>query len=141
MYAIEISWFAIIVATLLAQVVGFVWYSPAVFWKKWIVLSGFNENDIHDSKSKGMAKIITISILSTFVMSYVVAHLVTLLVITTASKALMLAFWLWLGFMATNTAHDFLWSPKPKPWALYVLNNGHHFLALAVMTLTLYFLL
>lgn len=141
MYPIEISWIAIIVATVLAQAVGFIWYSPTIFFKKWAELSGFGENDINDSKGKGMAKILTISILSTLVMAYVMSNLIVMFVVVTYIGAIKLAFWMWLGFIATTTIHDFLWSPKPKPWALYFLNNGQALLALIVMSVALHYFL
>lgn len=139
MSLIEINWFAIIIATILAQAVGFVWYSPFLFFKKWTELSSFSEKDINESKSKSMAKILIISILSTFVMSYVMSNIIFMFVVTTYIGAIKLAFWIWLGFIASTTIHEFIWSPKPKPWALYFLNNGQMLLALVVMSLALHY--
>lgn len=140
MFNVEISWIAIIVATVLAQAVGFLWYSPLLFQKKWMALIGFNESDLSESKGKGMGKILTISVFSSLVMAYVMAHLVIIFVVTSAFAAVKLAFWMWLGFVATTTVHDFLWAPKPKPWTLYFLNNSQMLVALVVMTLTLHYL-
>lgn len=106
-----------------------------------MALSGLTDSDVSASKSKGMGKTLTISVLSTLVMSYVMALLINLLVITTVGKAVWLAVWMWLGFIATTSVHEFLWSPKPKPWTLYLLNNGQAFAALLVTTLTLFYLL
>lgn len=141
MFNLEISWIAVIVATVLAQAVGFLWYSPLLFQKRWMVLIGFNESDLSESKGKGMGKILTISVISSLVMTYVMAHLVIIFVVASAFAAVKLAFWMWLGFVATTTVHDFLWTPKPKPWALYFLNNGQMLVALIVMTLTLHYLM
>ena len=137
MYPMEINSIAVIVATILAQAVGFVWYSPMLFFKKWATLSGFSESDLNESKNKGMAKTLTLSVLSTLIMVYVMAYLIDVLVIITVKKAVVLTFLVWLGFIATTNIHEFLWSPKPKPWMLYVLNNGQMFVALLVATLTL----
>lgn len=140
MFNVEISWVAIIVATVFAQAVGFLWYSPLLFQKRWMALIGFSDNDLGESKGKGMGKIFVISVLSSLVMAYVMAHLVIIFVVTDDFAAVKLAFWMWLGFVATTTVHDFLWTPKPKPWALYFLNNSQMLVALVVMTLTLHYL-
>jgi len=95
---------------------------------------------ISNESKKGMGKIFVISILSSLIMSYVMAHFVILLVITTISKAVMLAIWVWAGFIATVTVHDFLWG-SIKPKELYFLNNGQHLASLVVMTLALFYFL
>ena len=64
MYAIEINLVAVIIATVLAQAVGFLWYSPVLFGKRWMSLMG-----ISNESKKGMGKIFVISILSSLIMS------------------------------------------------------------------------
>jgi hypothetical protein len=46
MPSVDINWLAIIAAVVVNMVVGFVWYSPAVFAKQWSKLTGRKMNGL-----------------------------------------------------------------------------------------------
>lgn len=62
------NYVAIMIATIFSVILGFVWYSPVVFGKRWIKLNNIDPKKIRDSRS-GMyflpviSSIITVSIL------------------------------------------------------------------------------
>lgn len=68
---VPINYLAVLVAGLVPMVVGMIWYSPAVFAKKWLVLIGKTEEEI---KKSGPGKAYAISTLASLLMSYVMAH-------------------------------------------------------------------
>ncbi len=128
-----INYVAVIVATIASQAIGFVWYGP-VFGKLWMKLSSMSEKQIADAKKKGMKGMkstFTISILGSFVMAFVLAHFVDYVEATTIGGALQLAFWLWLGFIATVLVGAVLW--EGKSWKLYGLNVAYYLVTLSVM--------
>lgn len=128
-----INYFAVTAATIAAQVIGFTWYGP-LFGKLWMKLSGMSEKQIADAKKKGMKGMkstFAISILGSFVMAFVLAHFVDYVEATTVSGALQLAFWLWLGFIATVALGSVLW--EGKSWKLYALNVAYYLVTLSVM--------
>ena len=127
-----INYFAVIAATVACQAIGFAWYGP-VFGKLWMKLSGITEKQIaeHKKKGKSMAPTFAISALGSLVMAFVLAHFVDYVEATTISGALSLAFWLWLGFIATVLVGGVLW--ERKSWKLYGLNSAYYLVVLSVM--------
>ncbi len=132
MQTIVINNAAVAVAALSQFVLGFLWYGP-LFGKKWIELKGFSKKDMEDAKKKGMAKTIIVSLALSIVTAYVLAHVVKYAGSQTALDGAQGGFWVWLGFVATITANDYLWNPKPKSLKLYVLDNSYLLISLAIM--------
>lgn len=115
---------AVLVAALVGYVLGFIWYHPSVFGKKWMKLAGVK-------KMKPSAGPIVLGLISTFVMAFVLAMLLTYMKATTLMDGLFGGFLVWLGFIATVTLGSVLWENKSVN--LYVLNNAYSLLQLLVM--------
>ena len=64
-----INWFAILSATLVGFVVGFLWYGP-LFGKVWMKEAGLSEEDV---KNGNMAKIFGFTAVFQFIMAYCLA--------------------------------------------------------------------
>ena len=73
--------------------------------------------------------------ITALVMAYVLAHFVAIAGAGDAMGALQLAFWIWLGFIATVQIGIVLW--EGKPWKLYFLNAAYWLVNLAVMAIIL----
>lgn len=124
----DVNFWAVLVSAIIAMSLGLFWYSPLVFGSSWSRLNGFFGQD------KNKAGVVYMgSFVSLIIFSYVLAHLVELLVTTGVFEALRLAFWLWLGFVATITSFPLWW--EQKSWRLYLINNSYYLLMLIVMTL------
>ena len=128
--AVSINYLAVLVATVAAIVLGFVWYGP-LFGKTWMNLMDIDKKKMGEAKKKGMAANYVIMIISTLVMSYILAHFVKYLGATDIAGALQTAIWIWLGFIATVQIGIVLW--EGKPWKLYFLNTAYWLVNLAVM--------
>lgn len=122
---------AVVAAAVVSMVIGAAWYSPLLFGRLWMKLSGITEKSIAEAKKKGMAKSYAIGFLAVLVMSYVLAHFVDYLGATTIAAGMQAGFWLWLGFVATVMVNSFLWEGKPVK--LYLLNIAHYLVVLLVM--------
>ena len=66
------------------------------------------------------------------VMAYVVAMFVNITAVSDFSGAVGLAFFLWLGFVATVLLGSVLW--EDRPWNLYIFNVAYHLVILLVIT-------
>ena len=110
--------------TVILFVLGFLWYGP-IFGKLWIKLSKMPATEVAKAKKKGMSgmwKQMILNFVGTFVMVYVLAGLISLLVITSPAQGAVLGFWIWLGFFACTTLlGGVLW--EGKPWGLFALNG------------------
>lgn len=127
---LNVNWLAILGATISAMVIGFLWYSPILFGKEWMELSKFKKGDIDQSK-KGMTRTYSVTMIGAFVTAYVLKLLMDLIYVTTVFEGMQLAFWIWLGFVATTMMTTVLYDKKP--WALYLINSGYQLANLLAM--------
>lgn len=119
-----VNFLAVLVAAIVSMVIGAVWYSPLVFGKIWMKLSGVMPKG-------GAVKSYLIGGISTLVTSYVLAHFIHFAEATTVVQGITAGFWLWLGFIATTTLSSVIWEGKPVK--LYILNNAYSLVSLIVM--------
>jgi len=122
-----VNYLAVIVAAIVALVIGFAWYSPAVLGKRWMAYLGTTQAQLGNPGPTGMA----VGIVASLVNAWVLAVLAVNLGGTTIAAGAMLGFFVWLGFMATITAAEI--SFQKLPWGLWVLNNAHNLLVQIVM--------
>ena len=123
----SVNYLAIIVSTIAALIIGFAWYSPMTFGKRWMAYLGTTQAQLGNPGPMGMV----VGLVSAFINSWVLAVLSLNLGGTTIADGVMLGVLVWLGFMATLTAAQI--SFEKKPWGLWVLNNGHNVIAQVVM--------
>jgi len=125
------AYLSILVASVVAFVVGMLWYSPLLFGKMWIELMGFSAKDMKKAKKKGMGKTMLLGFVSVLVMAYVFRYLISVLGYSTSWDGAVLGLWIWLGFLATSMLGNVLW--EGKPFALYLINATHYLVVLVVM--------
>jgi len=126
-----VNWLAVLVATVVGFIVGWLWWGP-LFGKQWMRLSGVKPTK--DMK-KGMGSKMLIAFIADLVMAYVLAALIITTGAVGIGGGVMLAFWVWLGFVATIGVGMVLWNNKP--WGLFWLNNIGWLVTLAIMAVVL----
>ncbi|MBX4210828.1 DUF1761 domain-containing protein [Candidatus Parcubacteria bacterium] len=128
---VPINYWAVIVATIVHFVIGWLWYGP-LFGKKWQHLSGHSMGS--GSKDK-MMKSMIIMLVGSFLMAYVLAHALVFGIAYTKmggwTGGVQGAFYYWLGFVAPVTIGVVLWDGKP--WKLWFINAGYYLVSLCVM--------
>ncbi len=132
---VMINYLAVLISAIATMVIGALWYSPILFGKIWIELSGVTQKKIEEAKKKGMSKSYLFTFIGSLITAYVLAHFVDYLEATTASGGAQLAFWLWLGFIAPVNLGMVLW--EGKPFKLFLLNTLHHLVSLIVIAIIL----
>ena len=131
---IDVNFIAVAVAAIAAFAVGALWYS-VLFGRQWRVLMGMTPEVMAEPGRMGMGQAMAGGFVATLVMTFVLANLLAMTGTTTAGAALTLAFWIWLGFVATIMSNS-LWYEN-RPLKLYVINVSHYFVALLVAALVL----
>ncbi|TAH31806.1 DUF1761 domain-containing protein [Candidatus Saccharibacteria bacterium] len=132
---ISVNYLAVLLAALSTMVVGSTWYSPPVFGKLWMKLSGAKPDA---TMSWGKTALMYGGVLvASLVSAYVLAHVTLLsnqvLGGTYLLSALSTAFWVWLGFTATRMfTHDTF---EGRPKKLTLLNAAHELITFLVMGL------
>ena len=130
---ISINWVAVLVAALVNFVVGWIWYGP-LYGNVWKGLMGFTDESMKSMKLSAMQAMVG-GFITSLVMAYVLSHFVVIFGAIGIAGAFELAFWVWLGFVATTSISAFLW--EGKPFKLFVLNAGEQLVALFLMSLVL----
>ncbi len=93
---ISVDWLGVVLATMAAMAIGWVWYGP-LFGDKWLKLVGLKKKNIEKDWQKPML----VMLLMAFVQAYILTHLITFAGNyygeTDAARGAYTGFWLWLG--------------------------------------------
>lgn len=132
---VDVNYLAVFFAAVSSMVVGSIWYSPDVFGKQWMKMTG-HKADPNFPKSK-MAWMYGTVFVASLVTAYVLAHVTFLsnqfLGGDFLMSALSTAFWLWLGLTAARVyTHDTFEGRRKK---LTLLTVSHELVTLLVMAL------
>lgn len=103
MMEVSINYVAVFVAAIVSMVIGGLWYSPILFGNIWMKAIGLDPNKVDQKKkmNEGM-KIMGIHFVLMLIAMFVLAHFVKYIGATDAVSALLLGFWVWLGFILTT---------------------------------------
>jgi hypothetical protein len=128
---VEVNWIAVLLATVSAMAVGFVWYAPSVFGNAWMSLAGLDKT----KQGKGFFGSMLSAVLGSLLTAYILAHVAYLSHAFFHNSFFMdavnTAFWLALGIAATTLAiHN---SFEHKPWKLTAIAIGNRIVTLLVM--------
>lgn len=117
----------IFLAALASFAVGALWYGP-VFGKTWMKLMNFTPESMK-AMSMTPARAMTIGFISQLVFAFVLSRFVGAVAMN-AWGAMVLAFWIWLGFYATTTLGGYLW--EGKSLKLVAFNMAYQLVGLLV---------
>lgn len=138
MYMVPINVLAVVSATVIAIILGFLWYGP-IFGKKWMAEAGITPEKLARDKAKGMGKTYAIMIVSTCVMSYVLSHVLVFasmyLQTSGITAGISTGFWMWLGFVMPVSLGSVLWDGKS--WTYWFITAGYYLVALIFMGIVL----
>jgi len=122
---------AVLVAAVVAFVVGMVYYSPGLFGNKWLKLSGITAAQMKKNRKKGMGVSMFWGFVSVLVYAYILGAFMSYAGATSPGAGATIGFWAWLGFIGTTTLGSVLW--EKKSFNLWILNNGHNLIVALVL--------
>lgn len=135
---VSVNYLAVLLAALSTMVVGSIWYAPSVFGKQWARLAGVKlDKDDPNFSGARMAFTYVGVFFGSLLTAYILAHIAFLsnnfFQNSFLQDALMTAFWLWLGIVATRLfMHDTFEGRRKK---LTVLNASHELVTFMVMAI------
>lgn len=129
----DINILGILIAAIITSILGILWYSPFLFGTHGKKLSQVELDMLDVGKERTTAQRYTIHFLAQIVMSYVVAEIIVLSHITSATGALWFGCILWLGFVATTTLGSVTW--KHRSTKLLIIDNTYYFISLILIAL------
>ena len=127
----EANYLAIFVGAIINMIIGSLWFSPIMFGKTWMKLSGImpGKND-KNMKSKMMKAYIGSFIVS-LVMACVLSYFIILANATTFASGALIGLLAGIGFVVTSTASSYLF--ESKPFKLYLLTVGYYVISYVII--------
>jgi hypothetical protein len=117
----SVNWLAIIVATIAAMALGFVWYMA--LGKQWMAALGKSREEIMAATGSQATPYIVAALME-LVMAYFLALLTPkVLGATTLGNGLAMGFWLWLGFVVTAMIINHRY--QGSRWSLTLIDGGY----------------
>jgi len=130
----------IILATVAYMIVGWLWYSPFIFGKRWMKLMRMDavspDEMVVLKKSSNRAMILTG--INALIMAFVLERVIYNVPLVTFGMTIALSVLLWIGLVATSCANEYIFSYKGKPWSVYLINQGNMIVTIIIMTIILY---
>jgi uncharacterized protein DUF1761 len=112
----RVNFLALAVITVIVFIASSIWYSPILFGRQFLALSGAAVSP-QPNALKALCEL-----LRTFVLAYVIARLILGLNIADWKDALGVGLWLWLGFPVILLTGSMLW--QNVPWQLAAIHAG-----------------
>jgi hypothetical protein len=117
----SINWLAVLVCVVVSMVSGSLWYNPKTLYPAWWKAIGRSENDQPGMQNMGMVWGLTA--FSSFVQAASVALMIRVMGSTTLASGALAGFMIWLGFVATTSLTNKLFTGQLKAW---VIEAGNH---------------
>ncbi len=127
MQQIPVNVLALIVTAVGKSVVGFLWYSPALFGRPFMRLAGCDEA----KAMKTLPRSLLIDVIANFVMAFVLVHAVVYAGATTFPLGLAVGALNWVGLVAVGMLFSVTF--EQRPLRLFLLNSGFQLITVAVM--------
>jgi hypothetical protein len=122
-----INWLAVIVASVLGVAIGFVWYMPQVFGRRWAAAIG---RDLPNSGEVSPA-IYLVNVVQALVVAYVLALLISGLGAASLTEGVIVGFVVWLGFAAVPTLNSVLFERRSLEY--WMINAGYALVSIVAM--------
>ena len=122
-----VNWVAVIVAAVAGIVIGFIWYAPPVFGRRWARASGI------ELPQPGQVQPMTYvgAIVAALLTAYVLAVLSEAMGVATLADGALVGVVVWLGFVATYLASGVFFERRSTEW--WAINAGQAVVSLVIM--------
>src|SRR5882672_1397757 len=109
---VHVNFVAVLVAAIAVFVLGWLWYSPFLFYKPWMRARGMDPAAAMAGAKMPGGKLV-IELLRCIVLAYVIARFVALLGISSWMGAVHFGIMLWIGFPVILLIGSMLWENTP----------------------------
>ena len=118
---VHVTYLPVIVAAVVVFVLGWLWYSPLLFYKPWMRLRGMDPVAAMAGAKMPAGKLL-IELVRCLVLAYVIARLVALLGVGSWMGAVHLGLFLWIGFPVILLTGSVLW--ENTLWKVAAIHAG-----------------
>lgn len=122
----RINYLAVLVAAVVAMVIGAIWYAPGVFGTAWMAIAGFTE-----PPEGSMTQAYALGFLNALLKAFVLALLVDWLKGESWRCGAITGLVVWIGFAATVRIDGLIFGGQPG--GLFWINGGYDLVSYVVM--------
>lgn len=134
MLSFDLNWLAFVVALVVTQVLGFLWYGNVLFAKPWMKAIGKTAKQL---EKEATPTVYAYSVIGAAVMLLVLSNVLRWTGAATAVEGALTALIIWAGFVATSSAMNTAF--EARSWKLWLIDNGYHIvnavISAAILTL------
>src|SRR3989442_2707794 len=127
---VHVNYLAVLVAAVAVFVLGWLWYSPLLFYKPWMRLRGMDPAAAMANAKMPGGKLL-IEFARCLVLAYVIARFVALLGVSTWLGAVHFRLSLWIRFPVILLPGSVLW--ENIPWKVAAIHAGDWLVKLLVI--------
>jgi hypothetical protein len=127
---VHVNYLAVLVAAVVVFVLGWLWYSPLLFYKPWMRLRGLDPDAAMAGAKMPGGKLV-IELVRCIILAYIIAHFVALLGITSWMGAAHFGLLAWVGFPVILLTGSVLWDNIP--WKVAAIHAGDWLVKLLVI--------
>lgn len=133
----DVNLWSVLVAAIAAMVVGFVWYSPLLFARPWMLAMGYDPGDQAKlaEMRRGAGKTYTLAFGASLVSAFVLGKIIEITTVNSVLYGMKIGFAVWLGFVATVQLTAMLFERKPAK--LFSINTGYQLVSYLIMGIIL----
>lgn len=133
---------AVLVAAIVAYLVGWAWYSPILWQKPWLEARGKTSDDM---KSGMSGNVMLYGFVNTLLMSFVIAVFLALVGVASLMQALQVALLLCFGFVVTVKFNDLLYTNNPPHWGrraqlLFLIDVGYQIVLFIIVAAIIWYM-
>jgi hypothetical protein len=128
-----VNLWAVLSAAAANMVIGFLWYSPFLFAKPWMIAMGYDpaDKDRIAAMQKSAGPKYGIAFLASLLTAFMLGKIIFNLAISTALYGMKVGFAVWLAFVMTVQLTDMLFGNRPRN--LFLINTGYQLACYLVM--------
>ena len=125
---------AVLVAAIATMIIGFLWYSPLLFARPWMILMGYDPDDKAklQKMQKSTGKLYGIAFIASLISAFVLGKIIAVTTVNRIPYGLKIGFAIWLGFVMTVQLTDMLFGKKPTK--LFLINTVYQLVCYLVMS-------
>lgn len=129
----DVNLWSVLVAAIATMIVGFLWYSPLLFARPWMVAMGYDPEDkakIQEMR-KSAGKSYALAFVASLVAAFVLGKIIEVTTVDTAIYGMKIGLAMWLGFVTTVQLTAKLFGNQPTK--LYLINTGYQLVCYLAM--------
>ena len=137
MWKTDINFLAVLASGVASMVIGFLWYSPALFGKIWMKEKGWSPEFLEQNKKQmNMGAIYFLTFICILIVATVLAIFIAHIGSISLRHGLEISFLAWVGFVATVMFTNMLFSEK-KSFKLFLIDSFHWLAVFLTITIIL----